>query len=268
MIAFPPCKINIGLNVIQKRSDGYHDLETCFYPIPLTDILELLPSGKLTFLPSGNVIPGETSNNLCLRAYELIRKDFDIAPVAIHLHKVIPTGAGLGGGSSDAAYTLRLLNTFFGLQLTTDQLKQYAQQIGSDCAFFIEDEAQLGSGRGELLEPIQLPLKGKFLILIKPPVHVSTAEAYKGVIPAQAHPSVRHILENIPLAEWKNVLNNDFETSVFKAHPIIEQCKASLYKQGAVYASMSGSGSSVFGIFDKPTDFVGENVVWHGELTR
>lgn len=268
MIAFPPCKINLGLNVLSKRSDGYHNLETCFYPLPFTDILEILPAENLVFIPTGNAIPGESTDNLCLRAYHLLRKDFSIDPVDIYLHKVIPTGAGLGGGSSDAAYTLRLLNEIFSLNLTTAQLKDYAQQLGSDCAFFVEDEVCLGTGRGELLEPIQVSLKDKFLVLLKPDVHVSTAEAYKGVVPQAADPSVRYILENTSLSQWKELLKNDFEASVFKAYPAIEQCKTSLYEQGAIYASMSGSGSAVFGIFNEPVNYVGTNVVWSGVLSR
>lgn len=266
MIAFPPCKINLGLNVLSKRSDGYHNLETCFYPIPFTDILEILPAKNLIFIPTGNAIPGSVSNNLCLRAYELLRRDHPIDPVEIHLHKVIPTGAGLGGGSSDAAYTLRLLNEIFKLQLTMDQLRDYAQQLGSDCAFFVGDDVRLGKGRGELLEPIQVSLKDKFLVLLNPHVHVSTAEAYRGVTPQTTHPSVRHILENTPFSQWQMLLKNDFEASVFKAHPIIEQCKTSLYERGAIYASMSGSGSSVFGIFDEPVEFTGRYLLWSGVL--
>lgn len=268
MIAFPPCKINLGLNVLSKRSDGYHNLETCFYPLPFTDILEILPSEKLTFIPTGKVIPGAVSENLCLRVYDLLSKDFSITPVEIHLHKVIPTGAGLGGGSSNAAYTLRLLNEIFNLKLNTVQLKEYAQQLGSDCAFFIEDEVRFGTGRGEILEPIQVSLKDKFLILLKPDVHVSTAEAYRGVLPQPANTSVRHILENTSLPQWKELLKNDFEPSVFKAHPVIEQCKNALYEHGAIYASMSGSGSSVFGIFDGPVNYVDTNLIWSGVLSR
>jgi 4-diphosphocytidyl-2-C-methyl-D-erythritol kinase len=268
MIAFPPCKINLGLNVLSKRSDGYHDLETCFYPIPFTDILEILPSEKLVFIPTGNAIPGEASANLCLRAYELLQKDFSIPPVEIHLHKVIPTGAGLGGGSSDAAHTLRLLNEIFSLDLTPVQLTLYAQQLGSDCAFFIEDEVRLGKGRGEVLEPIHLNLKDTFLVLLKPDVHVSTVEAYRDVLPKPANTSVRHILENTSLSQWKELLKNDFEASVFKTHPVIEQCKNALYEHGAIYASMSGSGSSVFGIFDGPVNYVDANHTWSGVLSR
>lgn len=268
MISFPPCKINLGLNVLEKRSDGYHNLETVFYPIPLNDIVEIIPSNTTEFIASGITIPGENSTNLCLKAYELLKSEYNLSPVEIRLHKVIPTGAGLGGGSADAAYTLRLLNQLFNLKLSLAQLKDYAQQLGSDCAFFIEDKPMLGLGRGEILEPINLSLKGKFLVLLKPNVHVSTAEAYKGVKPTTAQPRVKDIIENIPLQEWKHILKNDFEESVFQSHPIIRQYKEKLYTAGALYACMSGSGSSVFGIFEKPFDFKGENLIWSGLLIQ
>lgn len=268
MISFPPCKINLGLNVLEKRSDGYHNLETVFYPIPLNDIVEVIPSNTTEFIASGITIPGENNTNLCLKAYELLKSEYNLSPVEIRLHKVIPTGAGLGGGSADAAYTLRLLNQLFNLKLSLAQLKDYAQQLGSDCAFFIEDKPMLGLGRGEILEPIQLSLKGKFLVLLKPNVHVSTAEAYKGVKPTTAQPRVKDIIENIPLQEWKHILKNDFEESVFQSHPIIRQYKEKLYTAGALYACMSGSGSSVFGIFEKPFDFKGENLIWSGLLIQ
>ena len=268
MILFPPCKINLGLNILSKRNDGYHNLETCFYPIPLTDILEILPSKQLSFIPTGNAIPGDTADNLCLRAYSLLKKTYDIPPVDIHLHKVIPTGAGLGGGSSDAAYTLRLLNDLFKLHLTTDQLFEYAQQLGSDCSFFVQDDAMMGTGRGELLESIRFSLIGKFMVLVKPPVHVSTAEAYKRVVPKKDRQSIKSILENTPLQDWKEVLKNDFETSVFNSHPIIKKYKEKFYELGAAYASMSGSGSSVFGIFNQPIEYKDEALIWSGTLTR
>lgn len=267
MVSFPPCKINLGLNVIEKRSDGYHNLETVFYPIPLNDIVEIIPANATQFIASGIAIPGENSTNLCLKAYELLRSVYNLTAVEIRLHKVIPTGAGLGGGSSDAAHTLRLLNQLFNLQLSVAQLKDYAQQLGSDCAFFIEDKPMLGLGRGEILQPIQISLKGKFLVLLKPDIHVSTAEAYKGVKPTSAQPRVKDIIENIPLQEWKHVLKNDFETSVFQSHSIIRKCKEELYAAGAIYACMSGSGSSVFGLFEKPFDYKGNDLVWSGFLT-
>lgn len=253
MVSFPPCKINLGLNVISKRSDGYHNLETCFYPIPLTDVLEVLPATSVSFDISGNAIPGDASDNLCLKAYRLLQKDYGLQPVKIFLHKVIPSGAGLGGGSSDGAHTLRLLNEVFRLGLSTERLKVYALQLGSDCPFFIEDRPMLGSGRGEELTPVSIDLSGKFIVLVKPDVHVSTAEAYGGVIPVVPHVRIKDILQK-PVAEWKDVLKNDFEISVFARHPRIGAIKEEFYQHGALYASMSGSGSAVFGIFEKPVD--------------
>lgn len=254
MVSFPPCKINLGLNVVSKRSDGYHDLETCFYPIPWTDALEIITADQFSFTSSGNSIPGDLANNLCIKAYELLRRDFNLSPVNIHLHKIIPTGAGLGGGSSDGAHTLRILNQLFKLSLSTSQLKAYALQLGSDCPFFIEDKPMLGSGRGEVLSPISVDMSGKFIVLVKPDVHVSTAEAYAGVNPKESSHNVQETLEKQPLNQWKDSLKNDFEESVFKKHMVIKEAKESLNRHGAVYASMSGSGSAVFGIFDNPVD--------------
>jgi 4-diphosphocytidyl-2-C-methyl-D-erythritol kinase len=271
MIHFPPCKINLGLNVTSKRTDGYHNIETCFYPVPLTDILEIIRADTFSFNASGNSIPGRSDDNLCIRAYELLNKDFSLPPVAIHLHKVIPTGAGLGGGSSDAAYTFRLLNTVFELGLSAKQLMNYAQLVGSDCAFFIEGDAKLGSGRGEILEHIKVSIKGKFLVLLKPDVHVSTAEAYQAIVPNMPKHSVKEIVEATPLSEWKHLLKNDFEESVFKRYPIIQHYKKSLYDAGALYASMSGSGSSIFGIFNNSVNaqqLLLKDVIWSGRLTH
>jgi len=253
MVTFPPCKINLGLGVIRKREDKYHDIETCFYPIPLTDVLEVLPATTVSFEISGNAIPGDASDNLCLKAYRLLQKDFDLPPVKIFLHKVIPSGAGLGGGSSDGAHTLRLLNEVFGLRLSAEKLKEYALQLGSDCPFFIEDRPMLGSGRGEELKPVSVDLSGKFIVLVKPDVHVSTAEAYGGVTPAVPQMPVKDILQK-RVVDWKDVLKNDFETSVFAKYPQIGAIKEKFYQHGALYASMSGSGSAVFGIFEKPVD--------------
>ncbi len=253
MVAFPHCKINLGLHVISKREDGYHSIETCFYPVPWTDILEVIPSKEFTFTSSGSVIPGKDEDNLCVKAYQLLQKQFNLEPVKIHLHKVLPTGAGLGGGSSDGAFTLRLLNSVFDLKLSTIQLKEHAALLGSDCAFFVEDKPMLGSGRGEELTELQLSLKGYYLVLVKPDIHVSTAEAYAGVKPHQPDQTISEIL-TYPITEWKNFLANDFEKSVFKKYPSIEVIRKELYSHGAIYASMSGSGSSVYGIFQSKTD--------------
>jgi 4-diphosphocytidyl-2-C-methyl-D-erythritol kinase len=269
MISFPPCKINLGLNIVAKRPDGFHAIETCFYPIPWTDILEIIISDKLEFTQTGLSIPGRSEDNLCLRAYEILKKDFDLKPVKIHLHKVIPTGAGLGGGSSDAAHMLRLLNAIFALGLTTDQLRKYAAKLGSDCAFFVEDKPMIGTGRGEVLSEVSLSLNEKFIVLIKPDLHVSTAEAYAGVEPRPAAHAVQDISEG-GLLNWKEFLKNDFEDSVFKKYPVIKEIKEKLYLDGALYASMSGSGSSVYGIFEKPVDLMNEFsdcMYWSGKLS-
>ena len=255
MVAFPPCKINLGLHVLNKRPDGYHNIETCFAPVPWTDILEIIPSDQFTFTSSGNIIPGDGRDNLCIMAYYLLKDDFSLPAVNIHLHKIIPTGAGLGGGSSDAAHTLLLLNEIFSLKLTTLQLERYAGMIGSDCPFFIHNMAMFGSGRGEVMEPVQdLDLNSMFLVLVKPDVHVSTQEAYAGIVPQVPVVSLRSVLGTYPVAEWKDVLVNDFEYSVSRKHPVIRSIKEKFYKEGAVYASMSGSGSSVFGIFSSPVN--------------
>lgn len=253
MISFPPCKINLGLNVVLKRQDGYHEIETCFYPVSWTDILEIIPSNTLEFKQSGISIDGKAEDNLCVKAYQLLRADFDLPPVKIHLHKVIPMGAGLGGGSSDGAHTLRLLNTIFNLGITTALLKEYASRLGSDCAFFIEDKPMLGTGRGEILEDAKVDLKGKFIMIVKPNVHISTAEAYSSIRPTFNQNRIKDVAE-MDISTWKSLLRNDFEKSVFEKHPLISDIKERLYQEGATYASMSGSGSAVYGIFEKPVE--------------
>ncbi len=268
MIAFPPCKINLGLNILSKRDDGFHNLDTCFYPVPLTDILEIIPAGEFSFSFSGIKVPGNPTENLCARAFHLLKNDFGIGNVAIHLHKIIPLGAGLGGGSSDAAFTLRLLNTIFGLTLSSSQLMGYALQLGSDCAFFLKDQPMIGKGRGEILSPAQVSLKGYYVILVKPDLSISTAEAYSGVSPKVADFPIEKIL-GLPVKEWKGKLKNDFENSVVEKHPVIGYLKEQMYAGGADYASLSGSGSCVFGLFEKlidlREDFIG-TTYWSGEL--
>lgn len=256
MVSFPPCKINLGLQILSKQPDGYHSIVTCFYPLPWEDVLEILPSGSLMFAQSGNPVAGKPEHNLCLRAYHLLKQDHELPPVQIHLHKIIPTGAGLGGGSSDAAHTLRLLNAIFTLELSQKHLMSYASQLGSDCAFFMQEEPMLGSGRGEILKPVTVNVKGFYLRLFKPDIHISTAEAYANVIPKIPNIKLREVIEK-PVRSWKEELKNDFENSVFAKYPILLSIKNELYESGAVYASMSGSGSSVFGIFedDKPGSY-------------
>lgn len=254
MVSFPNAKINLGLNVIRKRTDGYHDLETCFYPVDWTDMLEIIPSSSFRFSSTGLPIDGNAESNLVVKAYNLVKRDFDLPPVHIHLHKIIPMGAGLGGGSADAAFTLRQLNERFNLGLSELSLENYAAKLGSDCSFFISGVPKLGTGRGEILSPVSVSLKGKFLVIVKPNVHVSTAEAYAGIKPRPSDISVREVVESKPIQEWKHLLKNDFEESVFVKFPVIANVKNDLYDQGALYASMSGSGSSVFGIFENKVE--------------
>ncbi len=267
MVTFPPCKINLGLHVLSKQTDGYHSIVTCFYPLPWTDVLEILPSDSLTFTQTGIVIPGRPEDNLCMRAYHMVGQDFKLTPVQIHLHKIIPTGAGLGGGSSDGAHTLRLLNMIFSLGLSQQQLMQYASRLGSDCPFFIQDDPMIGKGRGDILEPLSMTMRGFYLRLFKPEIHISTAEAYSSVSPQPVITDLPVILEK-PVHLWKDELKNDFESSVFKIHPCIHQIKNELYEAGALYASMSGSGSSVFGIFknDQKPEIFSMKETWSGWL--
>jgi len=253
MLIFPNAKINIGLNIVNRRPDGYHNLETIFYPVMIKDALEIVVSDTLSFESSGLEIPGRVEDNLCIKGYHLIRKDFDLPPVKIHLHKHIPIGAGLGGGSADAAFFIRLLDYKFNLGMSDGQMQGYARQLGADCAFFIQNKPVFAFDRGDEFEPIKLDLSNYKIVVVMPPVHVSTSEAYGGVKPAAVDRSLMELIYE-PVSEWKNFVKNDFETSVFKNHPLIRGVKAALYEAGAVYASMSGSGASVFGIFDAAPD--------------
>jgi 4-diphosphocytidyl-2-C-methyl-D-erythritol kinase len=253
MLIFPNAKINIGLNIITRRPDGYHDLETIFYPVMIKDALEIVVADKLGFEPSGLEIPGRVEDNLCIKGYYLVRRDFDIPPVKIHLHKHIPIGAGLGGGSADAAFFIRLLDQKFNLGMSTDQMLGYARQLGTDCAFFIQNKAVFAFDKGDEFEPIKLDLSSYKIVVVMPPVQVSTSEAYGGVEPAPVEQSLMELIDK-PVKEWKNFVKNDFETSVFKNHPVIRGIKATMYEAGAIYASMSGSGASVFGIFAQTPD--------------
>ncbi len=248
MISFPNAKINIGLNVTERRADGYHNLESVFYPVKLNDALEVVEANELQFTSSGIVIPGSADDNLCIKAYHLIKNDFDLPPVHIHLHKHIPIGAGLGGGSADAAFFIQLMNEKFDLGLPVAQMENYARQLGADCAFFIQNKPVYAFAKGDEFQPVGLDLSAYFLLLVMPNVQVSTADAYRGV---QAAPAERQLLADVqlPVDEWKNYIKNDFEASVFGQFQVIEKVKSELYEAGALYAAMSGSGSSVYGIF-------------------
>ncbi|HEY0298365.1 MAG TPA: 4-(cytidine 5'-diphospho)-2-C-methyl-D-erythritol kinase [Arachidicoccus sp.] len=251
MINFPNAKINLGLYVTRKRGDGFHDLETIFYPVQLCDALELIQDkeNRFSFTLSGLPVESPTSENLCVKAFQLIQKYFVQVPnIQMHLHKVIPMGAGLGGGSADAAFTLQLLNDKFQLHLSQDDLLKFALALGSDCPFFMLNKACVAIGRGEILEEISLDLSGYFIVLIYPKVHINTGWAFTQIQPRPLGISLKEIVSQ-PIENWKNVLYNDFEKPVFEKYPEIQFIKDKLYECGAVYSSLSGSGSSVYGIF-------------------
>jgi 4-diphosphocytidyl-2-C-methyl-D-erythritol kinase len=257
LIVFPNCKINLGLNILGKRTDGYHDLETVFYPIPFNDVLEITQQTNAQSSPelflSGTKIDGTTENNLCTRAYQLLKKDFPQLPAAkIYLHKAIPAGAGLGGGSADGAFTLMLMNDKFNLNLSQQQLINYALTLGSDCPFFIVNKPCFAQQRGEVLEQVQLSLSGYKLVIVNPCIHVKTGWAFTQVKYVSGK-DIKNIIQK-PVEVWKDRLTNDFESPVFEKFPEIKNIKDRLYMQGALYASMSGSGSTVYGLFKKNAD--------------
>ena len=293
MIVFPNAKINIGLNVVARRPDGYHDIETVFYPVLLQDALEItlmrpldpaqlrkrIEAGLLVqpddvFMPfrlrrrkedipccslemTGNEFPFVAADNLVVKAYLMLQQDFDLPSIDIKLHKHIPSGAGLGGGSSDCAFMITLLNRRFNLRMRDSMMERYAARLGSDCAFFISNTPSIATGRGEILNPVGLSLKGYTVLLVKPDVSVSTAEAYASLTPKQPEIPLAEAIRR-PVAEWKDCVFNDFETTVFAKYPLLADIKRRLYSMGAVYAAMSGSGSTVYGLFreslDNPAD--------------
>lgn len=256
MIVFPNCKINLGLHIISRRDDGFHNLKTLFYPISLRDSLEIVPvlGRNDIFSSSGMEIPRSNHKNLCEQALDLVREAFRFPRVHIHLHKNIPIGAGLGGGSSDAVFTLLLLNQLFNLGIPAETMHMMAEKLGSDCPFFLENKPCLARGRGEILESFTIQLKGYYLVLAMPDIHVSTREAFSGIIPKEPSIDLAKWLKTPP-SNWKKKILNDFEQSVFNKHPRIGEIKNIFYDYDAVYASMSGSGASVYGIFShKPDD--------------
>jgi 4-diphosphocytidyl-2-C-methyl-D-erythritol kinase len=263
MIVFPNCKINLGLNIISKRIDGYHNIETIFYPVPLKDSLEIIANKQalknpgFPFFSSGLSIPGKPASNICVKAFRLLKHDFpEIPNVQIHLHKVIPSGAGLGGGSADAAFALKLMNQLFDLSLSTERLIAYAAELGSDCPFFIINKPCFAKGKGETLEEIELDLSAYKIVIVNPGIHVDTGRAFFDIKPSPSENPLTDIIK-LPIDRWKDVLMNDFEKIIFEKHREVVDIKDDLYVKGAIYASMSGSGSTVFGIFpkDKPLSF-------------
>ncbi|TCO07666.1 4-(cytidine 5'-diphospho)-2-C-methyl-D-erythritol kinase [Natronoflexus pectinivorans] len=255
MIVFPNAKINLGLNIVSKRNDGYHNLETVFFPVKKwNDVLEVIPSTENSdeFSVSGLNIDGSSDNNLCMKALTHMRQHTSIPPLKIHLHKVIPFGAGLGGGSADAAFMLKLLNEQFQKNFSSSDLEKMAATLGADCPVFIKNQAVMARGIGNEFSGISLQLKSLWLLIVAPGIHVSTAEAYGGIIPKSPSMPINEILTK-PIKEWRKFLKNDFEDTVFQKHPAIAEIKENFYRNGAIYASMSGSGSAVYGLFkDKP----------------
>jgi 4-diphosphocytidyl-2-C-methyl-D-erythritol kinase len=264
MICFPNAKINLGLHVAGKRADGYHDIETVFYPVPLRDALEVVRADKTSFTQSGIRPDVAPEDNLVMKALHALEKKYALPPTAVYLKKNIPFGAGLGGGSADAAFMLKLLNTFAELNIGDRELEETAASIGADCPFFIRNKPALATGTGNVLEPLSLSLKGYMLYIVKPDVHISTREAYSLVEPSKPALPLPDVISR-PVTEWKAHLVNDFEPGIFKRCPVIGEIKERLYALGAVYASMSGSGSSVFGLFEteKALHFPG-CFVWEG----
>jgi 4-diphosphocytidyl-2-C-methyl-D-erythritol kinase len=291
MLSFPNAKINIGLSITEKRPDGFHNLESCFYPVGWSDVLEIMPAKKLSFKSTGIEIPGNPETNLCLKAYHLVSQDFKLPPVMIHLHKIVPIGAGLGGGSADCAFTIKTLNDLFELNMSVETMENYARQLGSDCAFFIQNKPKFCFGKGDEFEDINIDLSNKFIVLVNPNIHISTAEAYsginltpspspveRGVTSSDFSPlnrrgaggevNLKEILQK-PVNQWVDVVKNDFEKHLLPKYPAIETIKNSLYTHGAEYASMTGSGSTVFGIFNQEIDLkevFGDYSIWQGKM--
>jgi 4-diphosphocytidyl-2-C-methyl-D-erythritol kinase len=266
MIAFPNAKINLGLNIISKRPDGYHNLETVFYPIQIKDALEVIEAKEMSFESTGIEIPGYANENLCLQAYHLLRADFDLPNIAIHLHKNIPIGAGLGGGSADAAFFIKLINEKFQLSLDAYAMENYCRVLGADCAFFIANKPIFAYDKGDVFEEIELDLSNYHLALVMPSVHVSTGEAYRGVKPQQPEISLKDLIK-LPVDQWQGKVKNDFENHILENHPQIRDVKIALLEAGALFALMSGSGASVYGIFDKKADLSfleKDNLVFNG----
>jgi 4-diphosphocytidyl-2-C-methyl-D-erythritol kinase len=271
VIVYPNAKINLGLHILRKRDDGYHDIETAFYPVGLRDILELVPGDEpgITLTASGIPIGGGPDENLCARAYRLLQENHVLPPVKAHLHKLIPAGAGLGGGSSDAAFFIRAISELAGLGLSWGELHHYARRLGADCSFFIANRPSLASGKGDQLETLNFTLRGFYVLIVFPGIPVSTRDAYAAAVPSVPARALEEIVLHAPPESWKDILVNDFEKTVFMRHPQIEALKHSLYDHGAVYASMSGSGSAVYGIFREAagTDWLPRGMVsWSGPL--
>jgi 4-diphosphocytidyl-2-C-methyl-D-erythritol kinase len=270
MVFFPNAKINLGLFITGKRPDGFHNIQSILFPIPLCDALEIIKAGdgRFEFSVSGLPIPGAKDGNIVLKAWTAMRTAFDLSPVKIYLHKAIPMGAGLGGGSADAAFAIRLIDVLFGLKMTPAKMTEFAVGLGMDCPFFISNQPAYAFERGDKLRPSNVSLSGKFLVVVKPPGHVNTAEAYSDSVPRETDFSPEEVVK-MPVDQWGKYLINDFEKAAIIKYPEIGKIKNDLVRQGAVFASMSGSGSAVYGIFDDAVDladYFPEYYYWHGQL--
>jgi 4-diphosphocytidyl-2-C-methyl-D-erythritol kinase len=269
MLFFPNVKINIGLNILTRRDDGFHDIETLMIPVGLCDSLEFIKAKEFSFSSSGIVLDVNSDNNLCTKAYELLKKIYQLPAISMHLHKAIPTGAGLGGGSADAAFLLKNLNNYFKLNITDKDLKDHAATLGSDCPFFIENKPSLAYGRGEILESFDVDLTKYKIIIAHPGIHVNTAWAYKNSIPNSNRRKLKSLLGSNHITNWRNIITNDFEIVVFSVYPEIKELKDKMYNLGAVYSSMTGSGSAVYGIFEEnEVDYTQHFscFVWQGKI--
>lgn len=277
MLCFPNAKINLGLNITEKRSDGFHNIKTVFYPIGWNDALEIIlvnqeevDSGlkqEFNIHLSGLKIQGELKDNLLYKAYYLIKAITPVPPIEVYLHKNLPMGAGLGGGSADAAFFINLLNEQLNLNLSEDVRLNVARQLGSDCAFFIKNKPVYATQKGDVFSPISVDLSNYFIVVVYPNVHSNTKEAYSLVKPKQPDVSIPDVLK-LPIEQWKDLLKNDFELSIFSKYPIVQDVKEKLYENGAIYACMSGSGSAVFGIFKAEVDLssVFSFPMWQGKM--
>lgn len=265
MIDFPNCKINLGLNITEKRTDGFHNIETVFYPVNWCDALEIIEGGDnaIEIIQSGLSVNVNAEENIVFKAWKALTFDHKIPNIKVYLHKVLPMGAGLGGGSSDAAFFLKMANNKFNLGLSTVKLIEIAKTLGADCAFFIENKPVFGVGKGDEFSSVMVDLSNYHILVVYPSINSNTKNAYEGVKPAKPARSVKEIIENEPIHNWKNTLFNDFEKSIFQKYPEIEILKVSMYKTGAIYASLSGSGSAVFGIFkEKPKMDLPDTYFW------
>lgn len=262
MICFPNAKINLGLDVVRRRADGYHDIETVMYPVrALRDALEFVPSGKSDELHlSGLKVPGDNGDNICLKALALLREDYEIPPLRIYLHKAIPMGAGLGGGSADAAFLLSALNAHFSLGLDQPALESRAATLGADCAFFVANQPAFAEGIGNLLTPVEEMLEGLHIAVVHAGLHISTAAAYAKIHPKQPASSAHQVVHSHPVSLWRHHLINAFEAHAFETFPALRIFRDKLYHAGAAYAAMTGSGSAVFGLFEEapPKDLAGQ----------